>query len=306
VLGHKASGENSSAAGYLPGREMNRALATRLGVALLAALLVWAVAVPSATPSPRAAIAKGCKKKHRKHRKHRKQKRCRRTTAAPPEKGAYVALGDSLSAGVGASSWATSYVAQLMAHYRSALGVSVLYRRGLPGESSSSMRGWQLQTALGDINGPTDTRVVTIDIGGNDLRLGCRFGSDPCTATFEGNFSQTLSDLQAALDRDPGQETVIAGDYYNWYTGSLSLQKGPFDQELLGYSKRLSCADTGREVGLNDAIAQVASAHGALLADPYPAFEAAGQRYIYSDGIHPNDLGYAAITNAFLAARSPC
>jgi lysophospholipase L1-like esterase len=289
---------------------MNGALARRLGVALLAALLVCAAVAPSAPASPRAAIAMGCKKKHRKHPRHRKRKKCKSESKGPaapaPENGAYVALGDSLSAGVGASSWATSYVAQLMAHYRSALGVSVLYRRGLPGESSSSMRGWQLQTALADIDGPTDTRIVTIDIGGNDIRLGCRFGADLCTATFESNFSQTLGDLQAALDRDPGPETVIAGTLYNWYAGSLSFQKGPFDQDLLGFSKRLSCADTGAEVGLNDAIAQVASAHGALLADPYPAFEAAGHRYIYSDGIHPNDLGYAAITNAFLAARSPC
>ena len=82
--------------------------------------------------------------------------------------GLYVALGDS----VAATPWRPpggSYVDRLFLHYQSTLGVTRAVEQGGRGETSGSIRtGGQLDSALADINAASDTRAVTIDIGGND------------------------------------------------------------------------------------------------------------------------------------------
>ena len=208
----------------------------------------------------------------------------------------YVALGDSVAAPI------TSYVQKLFPYYQSTLGVTQLFNRARGGETSGSLRtGGQLASALADINAASDTRVVTIDIGGNDALGGCDFTSPACP--FRANFSATLADLQGALANDPGTEPLIALAYYNPDVGEPG--EAMRDRQLLGASVTLGCADTGAELGLNDIIAQEAAAHTVLLADAYPAFKAGGQA-LMSDSIHPNDAGHAAIAQAFREARAPC
>src|SRR5436190_4621169 len=81
----------------------------------------------------------------------------------------YVALGDSLSVGVGASSQSKGFVGLLYSSYRASLGVNQLLNEGQSGATSSSLRtGGQLTRGLADINGPSDTRAVTIEVGAND------------------------------------------------------------------------------------------------------------------------------------------
>jgi lysophospholipase L1-like esterase len=214
--------------------------------------------------------------------------------------GLYVALGDSVGAGV-ASTPGHGYVDLLFSHYQSALGVTELSNRAsAAGQDSGTLRtGGQLDAALADINDSSDTRVVTIDIGGNDP---CPDFSSPACA-FRTNFAATLADLQAALANDPGNEALIAMAYYNPDVGEPG--EAGKDQALLGTPAELRCSDTGAEVGLNDIIAQEAANHGALLANPYPAFKATGQAYM-SDDRHPNDAGHAAIAQAFENAGEPC
>ncbi len=229
---------------------------------------------------------------------------------APSGQGLYVALGDSVGAGYGASNPSTTgYVGLLYAHFQSTLGVTQLSNRSTPGQASADIRSSQLPGAVNDINASSDTKVVTIDAGGNDWFVAhCNFGSDTCTDTFKTNFNQILAGLQSALANDPGDEDLIAMDYYNPNSGGGTYGGGEstLDTVLRGQSQLLNCADTGSEIGLNDAIEQVASAHGALIADPYQAFKDAGRSYIYSDGIHPTDAGHAAIAAAFEGPRSPC
>jgi lysophospholipase L1-like esterase len=244
-------------------------------------------------------------------------------TATSPAQGAspgglYVALGDS----VAATPWrppAGSYVDRLFLYYQSTLGVTELSNRAQGGETSSSIRtGGQLDSALADINAASDTRAVTIDIGGNDaLRLQCRgrtasgqIGPIWDSCPFRYNFFATLTDLRAALDSDPGSESFAAMAYYNPASG-LGGDGQPYsepvaDRGLLGTDLAIDCETTaGTRVGLNDVIYQEAGRRGVLVADPYLAFKAGGQSFM-ADDVHPNDAGHAAIAGAFREASAQC
>src|SRR5687768_14000697 len=94
--------------------------------------------------------------------------------AAAPATRLYVALGDSLAAGVGASDPArTAYVPLLFEYFMRPPPENVRLPPTLsrPGETSDSfIAGGQLALALAATVDPTtDMRVVTLDIGGNDL-----------------------------------------------------------------------------------------------------------------------------------------
>jgi lysophospholipase L1-like esterase len=99
--------------------------------------------------------------------------------AATSTPNVYLALGDSLAAGVGASSVEhTAYVPRLFHYFRGTAhgGVDTLLNLGIGGDTSywflsgiPGGTGPQLLQALTAINDPaTDTRIVTLDIGGND------------------------------------------------------------------------------------------------------------------------------------------
>ena len=221
--------------------------------------------------------------------------------------GNYVALGDSVAAGGGASSPSKSYVGRLFSHYRSALGVNLLYNRAQYGETSGSIRGWQLDRARADINAASDTRAVTIDIGGNDVPT-CAGNWASCG--FRQNFAATLSELKAALDADPGQERFVAMAYYNPASGLGGSAPGTgeswYDAQLLGSDLAISCqTSTGPAVGLNDVIFQEAGRYGAGVANAYPAFKRGGQG-LMADQLHPNDAGHAAIADAFVRPSMRC
>jgi lysophospholipase L1-like esterase len=245
-------------------------------------------------------------------------------TAASPAQGAspgglYVALGDS----VAATPWrppAGSYVDRLFLYYQSTLGVTQLSNRAQGGETSSSIRtGGQLDSALADINAASDTRAVTIDIGGNDaLNLLCRgrtasgrIGPIWDSCPYRYNFFATLTDLRAALDSDPGSESFAAMAYYNPASGTGDGDGRPYsepiaDRGLLGTDLAIDCETTaGTRVGLNDVIYQEAGRRGLLVADPYLAFKEGGQSFM-ADDVHPNDAGHAAIAGAFREASAQC
>jgi lysophospholipase L1-like esterase len=233
------------------------------------------------------------------------QARENRDASCQPQPGLYLSLGDSVAAGYGASASANSFVQLLYAHYQATLGVTQLSNLARPGETSGSIRSQgQLASGLAAINGPTDTRVVTIDIGGNDALQNLCADWSASSCALRSNVSATLADLQAALAADPGDERLIAMLYYNPGTGTAS--ESSYDSKLLGANQAFSCTDTGSDLGVNEIIAQEAAVHGALVANPYPAFKSAGQSFIASDHLHPSDAGHAAIADAFEAAAATC
>jgi lysophospholipase L1-like esterase len=232
----------------------------------------------------------------------------------------YLALGDSLAAGVGASDpAATAYVPRFYKLLRQQLACQqsglpgcrslALRNLGVGGATSTTLLATQLPEAVaelqarnGDRNPHNDVKVVTIDIGGNDIFgvvSSCATGVIPeCAAliqarlqTFAANFELILGELRAAAGPDT---VVIAMTYYNPLPSCRLASLAPLADAVLE-------GGLGVTVGLNDLIRSIAAAHGVLVAETYgrlgPADLVGG-----SDCLHPNDTGYQIITEAFAAA----
>ncbi|MGA8978711.1 MAG: GDSL-type esterase/lipase family protein, partial [Pedococcus sp.] len=109
----------------------------------------------------------------------------------------------------------------------------------------------------------TDVRLVTLDIGGNDVAR-CGFGglksscTGPALATLSANLPEITSRLRAAA---PDAEIVVL----NYYDPFLVL-------DLLG-SSGLGQASVKELAKVNDAIATSAQASGARVADVAAAFQ---------------------------------
>jgi streptogramin lyase/lysophospholipase L1-like esterase len=226
----------------------------------------------------------------------------------------YVALGDSLSVGLYASSSAKGFVGLLYSSYRTSLGASELLNEGESGATSTSLRNnGQLSRGLADINNPSDTRAATIEVGANDGFFGpCKdHWSQTSVCPFRANFRDIITRLKAALQTDPGTEKFTTMAYYNPpnAVGAQFGTRADRDRNLLGTNLQVGCSDTGTQVGLNDVIFQEAGKLGIPVADTYPAFKQHGSEYISSSDpwrVHPNDAGYAAIAQAFRNATVRC
>jgi lysophospholipase L1-like esterase len=232
----------------------------------------------------------------------------------------YLALGDSLAAGVGASDpQVTAYVPRFYQLLRQQLGCQptgqpschslTLRNLGVGGATSTTLLATQLPQALaevqarnGDPNPHNDVKVLTIDIGGNDLfgvvSASCAAGPTPeCAAlirarlqTFAANFTQILGELRAAT----GPDTVlIAMTYYNPLPSCRLASLAPLADAVLE-------GGPGVTLGLNDLIRSIAAANGVLVAETYGQL-GPGELVGGSDCLHPNDAGYQRITEAFAA-----
>lgn len=245
---------------------------------------------------------------------------------SPTVSGAYVALGDSLAVGVGASRPdALGYVAQLRATLTTPADgqpqVTSLVNLAVSGETSGSMIGGQLLEALTTIGNTADLALVTLDIGGNDLlRLlrtqqcasapassDCRQLVAQTLAEFEANYRVILSQLAAALDASAPDALLAVMTYFNPFSGTDAPYEAAGDLALLGADGRLDCAAAEADVaarGMNDVIACVAAEDGASLADVHPAFAGLGLEltHIGSEDIHANDVGYRVIAETFAEA----
>ena len=198
----------------------------------------------------------------------------------PPAAGAagrYVATGDSVAAGFAASDPPTRGYVPLFFDFlktRTGGGLDQLVNRAVPGTTSGGMRtNGQLAAARGDIDDrSTDTKVVTVTIGGNDALGGdCASGfgeRDACP--FVANFEAILRELKNSLAADPGAEELLVTTYYNPSKGTPNEPRAR--GRLLGTDSVVDCAGTGAEIGLNDAISCRGAALGAIVVDVYPAF----------------------------------
>ena len=148
----------------------------------------------------------------------------------------YMALGDSLVSGVGASTPATSaYVPQVHGHldgsFDGGRAVELLNLGRGGGETTTSLiEGGQLQEALdelaarnGNASPDDDVRVITLHVGGNDgarLYETCGAGLSPeCLAAIPmtlGSFATNYNSVLGPLRGAAGPETlIVAGTYYN-------------------------------------------------------------------------------------------
>jgi lysophospholipase L1-like esterase len=240
-----------------------------------------------------------------------------RSAAAP--KRLYIALGDSLSFGVGASDPpATGFVA--LVHKR--LGPEwELLNLGVPGHDSRELiEKGPLKQALAEIRhrltdgiDGNEVGAITLEIGGNDL-LDIYFAKvipGDCPSVVESlrrpDCVQALADALAAYA--PNLELIIARlkeadpripiflmTLYNPFSGGSQNLDELTELALEGMP------DTPFSKGLHDIIrAQADADAGIYLVDVHPLFANKENEYIASDFIHPNDAGYRVMADAILA-----
>jgi lysophospholipase L1-like esterase len=244
---------------------------------------------------------------------------------ATPPAGAplYIALGNSLSAGVGASDSETTAFVPLV---HRALGANVgLMNLGHSGDDSEELiEHGHLHAAIaeigsrnGDSSPDNDVILVTLEIGGNDL-LDLYFdlvvpGTCPnleeglrkpvCVEALEDTmaaFAPNLRDTLQRLRQADADLRIVLMTLYNPFSGSTVSAFEPIgDLALEGLP------DTPFLKGLNDLVRAEAQSAGVILADLYPLFVGRGREYIALDLIHPNDTGYRVMADAVTASLAP-
>jgi len=235
--------------------------------------------------------------------------------AAAKEAPAYIAIGDSLAFGVGASDPASGgYVALTYETLRSSeryrdRGLE-LVNLGVPGATSSDLLlpGGQLERALSEIrdrqedtsSSDDNVEIITVDIGGNDV-LALATADSPCVedplaeecqgrfqemlGTLKGNLTEVLEGLREAA---PKADLVVM-DLYSPLSG-----RGGAEDLIADFA-----------VGeINAVTEEVASRPDldASLASVYPLFRGRAAQFIAADGVHPNDDGHALMAEVVLAA----
>jgi len=241
--------------------------------------------------------------------------------ADPKPMTTYVALGDSLSIGVGATDPAKKGLVQQFK--KRATAHMDLTNLSVSGEDSSTFIGsGQLANAVAAIANPsTDTQAVTLGIGGNDLlslldpgspcvvapsSLACQLFVGAVLSTFASNYTLIIGTLATELASDPGDETFLVMAFYNGFDGTGSPFEPLADATLLGADGVIDCSALGNpvNVGLNDLIACIGAGAGATVVDLHPLFDgiASDLTHIGEGDIHPNDKGHKAIGKALADA----
>ena len=238
--------------------------------------------------------------------------------AGPPPRGLYLALGDSVAAGVGAQPPATEgYVPELhdllTAEVPCGGGQAPVCRLDLlniaePGATTTTLLAGQLPRAVSLITQRRatatpidDVRLITLDIGGSDafgpIIQAC--SSDPqapsCATTIStvlGAVTTNLATILSGLRKAAGPDTTIAVmTYYNPLPACvLAAQSSLADLVLEG----------GGPVptGLNDIIRRQAAAHHGVVAETGPLIDV-HDLVGGNDCLHPNTSGHDDIAAAF-------
>jgi lysophospholipase L1-like esterase len=244
--------------------------------------------------------------------------------SGPPQPAVYLALGDSVAAGIGASSSETGYVAVLHDTLTDARncgeggalgcrlslvsmavpGATTTSLIGRPGESSQLSDAVALLRARNGNRPPVDdVKLVTLTIGGNDVFepvLGACAddpGTELCRATIAGRLAlvaQNYDLILSALRTAAGGDTTIA--VMTYYNPLPACELAP----LWGLAERVLEGGGGVAAGLNDIIRQSAAAarHDAVVAET-AAVIGVEDLVGGEDCLHPDDSGHADIARAF-------
>jgi acyl-CoA thioesterase-1 len=235
--------------------------------------------------------------------------------AGAKEAPAYIAIGDSLAFGVGASDPATNgYVTVTY----DALHRSERYRQrglelvnlGVPGATSSDLLlpGGQLERAVAEIrerqedtsSADDNVEIITVNIGGNDL-LALVTADSPCLAdpqstecehrlqetldTLEEDLTQVLRRLREAAPK----ADIVVLDLYSPLSGRGGAAELVADLIVLEIN-----AVTERVVSDPELRAKLVSVHS--------LFRGRASQLVAADNLHPNDEGHAVMAEVVLAA----
>lgn len=202
----------------------------------------------------------------------------------------YLALGDSLTHGLGATE--TNYlrlgafVPRITAALRTDWDVHV-ENHGIPGITSSQLQ-WYLQNGPGVNQSIAQANLITITIGGNDLLQLLRnedLDMRQIDQAINAYQAQVKAIIEHLLSINPDTQIYLMGLYL------------PYESEHPLYQ-------TGsRAIPLfNTVTAEVAQAFNQVhFVDVYEPFLNKGRRYTHIDqeDIHPNDIGYSLLYEAF-------
>ena len=213
--------------------------------------------------------------------------------------GVYLALGDSVAAGSGASDpGTTSYVGLVTEALRTKFGDTMTVESlATASHTTQLLIDEQLGRAV-ELFEVGDVRLVTITIGGNDL--GIYAAHEACVldpANPDCPLEDGLLEVEERLDEIFGRLRAAAGPdvpiVVQLYPNLFSGTGHQFTQQ----------ADTAFRL-LNGVIIGVARSHDVLRADARQAFQGEGRvlTHLLDDvpDAHPNDAGYEAIAEAFL------
>jgi lysophospholipase L1-like esterase len=235
-------------------------------------------------------------------------------SAAPPSPATYLALGDSVAAGVGAAPDGLGYVDLLAADLADARNCGngqalacriELDNRSVGGATTVSLITNQLPGAIAQLeerNGNAtpvdDVRLITITIGGNDVFqpviTACGAGfSATCQATVARQLDQVSTNYATILGQlreAAGPDTTIAVmTYYN------PLPACPL-AHLTSLANLVLEGGGPLTSGLNDVIRQQAAVYGAVVVETGAIVDATE---VQPDCLHPNAAGHADIAEAF-------
>jgi lysophospholipase L1-like esterase len=229
--------------------------------------------------------------------------------AASASAGLYVALGDSVGAGLGATagqSYFDLYCSYLESPAAGSLVDQCVNESVVGLTSQTALSGGTIQKAVNDIDRSANTPVVTVVLGGNDSlgSPGCQPITGP-SCNFIPNMRTILNRLETALATHQGPHVIQWLEYYNPNHdnpfGNPSADRSTAGL-LLGTDFALTaCSSSDLTLfGLNDAINCIAKEKGATPVDAYTPFQnSCTNNDCFSDSLHPDDKGYGLIFDAF-------
>ena len=231
--------------------------------------------------------------------------------------GAYLALGDSITFGVGVprpqQNGYVARVADALATRDAAPRISSTRVFAVPGETASGFLDRRLDDVVRAIEelGP-GVELVTIGLGANEILRArrdpacnadraseaCRTVVASATEAAASSLDAVVEGVRAALEDAGSDAAVLLLAYYNPDHDPLAAAS------VAGSDGSVGCDPLEERPGLNDRIACIAEARSVALVDLYDAFlgrEDELTRFRAGD-VHPNAEGYAVIAETILEA----
>lgn len=224
----------------------------------------------------------------------------------------YTALGNSLASGVGATN-NNGYANLYKSYVENDNGVTInLWNLGSSGWTSSDLLAALKSNAVFRA-AVSSSRVITIDIGGNDLlqatakyNAGTCGGKkkNKCMQSADKKFKKNFTKIISLIKKLRGKQQTIYRTmnlYYSSVTADMSTDhfagdKFSSDFAFLNYYVTKA----------NRTLCGVGRSKGFLCADVHTSFNGASgtedprqKGYIFTDGLHPNDTGYQIIADDF-------
>ena len=232
----------------------------------------------------------------------------------------YLALGDSLSAGIGASDAPSLGWVDIVS---TALPEWDLLNLGVSGDDSRELLfGGSLDEGLRhialratDAEPGNEVGAITLEIGGNDLldmyydlvlpgecpsviealqRETCVTALESALAAYRSNLAETLRRLIEAAPGTP----IFLMTLFNPFSGDGTVIDEIGTLTLEGQE------GTPFREGLNDVVREVGAEAGVILVEWYGPFLGKKSEYISFDLIHPNNAGHAVMAEAVIEAMA--